>query len=669
MKIFYQPVISHSQFICLLFSVLMMGSAGNAVAVAGLQQTDFVYFEDTDPVLSDPLQALSVFTTDGDATISVQSYQPPFNVGNVDKYFWFHSRLTNHSEQPQSLRLLARLAYRQLLNIYVVDHSGTVTRILKEGVNNVFSDRAYPHRWQISSRFILPAGQPADLLVQYHAMGSSYLPLQVVDEFQLLEIIREDTVSAALFYSFSIAAILLFLLFGLAMQDKTSMLYAALFLLALLMLAAMEGYAFMHLWPQWPRWNHFSAVVIAYLFCSLGFYVAASAVEPSQQRRTISSTVLKLLRVFAAVSLAMAVLVFYLPFVFMVEMTNLFIALMFIAHAYAIAGWLRVEPGRLLKRNVIAMVSAVLISLVVVALILLSLNVDILPAYFYVHSSRVIFILSGLATMATIISHVSGLRKDYEVSLEQAVRAATREAEINRALFQSEQKYNRVRALAAQRRQQLAEASHDIRQPLISLRATVDALMLDQKPQLKNQLTNAFDYLENLCSNYLRETTPTGLPDDVPEATYNNLPANEPCSVSMVLDTVKRMFDAEAQCHDIHLKVQPSSATIHAEPTVVLRIVCNLVANAIKHAGPCRLVLGVRRRAAGIAIVVVDNGRGIAPAMMDSILQAYQKGPQSTGEGLGLAICRQQAEQHRMQLEISSVEGRGTCCQLLIFRH
>lgn len=71
-----------------------------------------------------------------------------------------------------------------------------------------------------------------------------FLPLEVVDEIQLLQIVKDDMVSAVLFYGFSFATVLLFLLFGMAMQDRTSVLYAALFSIALPMLPAMEGYAF-----------------------------------------------------------------------------------------------------------------------------------------------------------------------------------------------------------------------------------------------------------------------------------------------------------------------------------------------------------------------------------------------------------------------------------------
>jgi signal transduction histidine kinase len=130
------------------------------------------------------------------------------------------------------------------------------------------------------------------------------------------------------------------------------------------------------------------------------------------------------------------------------------------------------------------------------------------------------------------------------------------------------------------------------------------------------------------------------------------------------------MFESDARANDIVLKIQPSSVMISSEATIVMRIVSNLVANAIKHAGEGKIVLGVRRRNAGqskgIAIVVADNGAGISAEMMETIMHAYEKGPESSGEGLGLAICKQLAEQHGMRLDITSKEGQGTCCQLYI---
>lgn len=698
MKLFYKSirlsirVIRREQFLKLyLVIVCLFGmqvstaasiqhSKTQARSVNPLHITDFIYVKD-DRHIDDVYQAKQLFEKDGKSGVAVRSYTAPFNVGNVDQFYWFYTQIDNDASDAKQLYLLAALPYRQLLNAYIIDADGVAHQILRESVDSVFDERnrvaEMQHRWQVSSGFMVPAKSAVTVLVQYHAMGSSYLPLEILDQVQLLQRIYQDSVSAALFYSFSVAAILLFLFFGIAMRDRTAVLYAALFALALLMLSAMEGFAFMYLWPEMPRWNHFSALVLIYLFCALGFYVAYKAVEPSMKKTRLPEKIAKLFQWLSILSLSMAALTPILPFVLVVDLTNLFVASMFIAHAFAILGWSTLDPPRLLKRNLIAIISAILIALVVIVLVLLSFDVSFIPSMVYVHSSRIIFILAGLATMATIITHISGMRQDYEHSLEQQVISAKREAEINRELFEAEQNYARVRLLASQRQQQLAEASHDMKQPLISLRSTFDAMSHDQSPQLKEQLSNAFSYLESLCSNYLDVTRPTDTDGRV-DSGRGELPpldvdgdsfvtedqGSDAYEVNLVLETVFRMFDVDAKDKGIALRMVNSSVKITPAPTIVIRIIANLVSNAIKHAGQATILLGVRRRQGGVTLVVADNGQGIDPQMMQTVTAAYNKGPDSSGEGLGLAICKQLAEQHGMQLDISSLQGSGTCCQL-----
>jgi len=283
--------------------------------------------------------------------------------------------------------------------------------------------------------------------------------------------------------------------------------------------------------------------------------------------------------------------------------------------------------------------------------------------------------LAGLATMATIISHVSGLRQDYAESLESQVAAAEREAQMSRELLQAEQRYNRVRALASLRQQQLAEASHDMKQPLVSLRSTLDTLTAEYSAEVKQQLSNAFSYLENLCANYLESSRPdvdddgvevddSGANDNAEQADTGNGGETESYAIGLVLETVYRMFEADAGNRGIDLRIQPSSIEITAPPTAVIRIVANIVSNAIKHSQAKRILIGVRRKQHSAEIVIADDGRGMSQRELQAITQAYQKGPDSSGEGLGMAISKQLAEQNGMQLDIVSAEGRGSCFRL-----
>lgn len=107
--------------------VLMLMSAGIAYGDE-LQGSEWRYFEDAGRI-QQPLDALKLFSSSGAwsdvaALPPVITYQQPFNVGNVDKYYWFHHRLQRDRLQQVAdgrlpYRLLAALPYRQLLNAYI----------------------------------------------------------------------------------------------------------------------------------------------------------------------------------------------------------------------------------------------------------------------------------------------------------------------------------------------------------------------------------------------------------------------------------------------------------------------------------------------------------------------------------------------------------------------
>lgn len=79
---------------------------------------------------------------------------------------------------------------------------------------------------------------------------------------------------------------------------------------------------------------------------------------------------------------------------------------------------------------------------------------------------------------------------------------------------------------------------------------------------------------------------------------------------------------------------------IHADPLLLARAVENLVANAIRHSGGRRVLLGARRRGEEVTIWVADDGRGLSPGDEARIFSPFAQGAKvgaAGGFGLGLA--------------------------------
>jgi signal transduction histidine kinase len=95
----------------------------------------------------------------------------------------------------------------------------------------------------------------------------------------------------------------------------------------------------------------------------------------------------------------------------------------------------------------------------------------------------------------------------------------------------------------------------------------------------------------------------------------------------------------------------------HYDP--LRRAFSNLLRNAVEACnGAGRIAIRLARDPAGIAVLLSDNGPGIAADHRDVIFQPYYSG-KPDGTGLGLAIVRQTIEQHHGTISVGDTPGGG----------
>jgi signal transduction histidine kinase len=105
-----------------------------------------------------------------------------------------------------------------------------------------------------------------------------------------------------------------------------------------------------------------------------------------------------------------------------------------------------------------------------------------------------------------------------------------------------------------------------------------------------------------------------------------------------------------------------------ADPSLIERVLDNLVSNAAKHTPDDAhvTVSAAPMNGTGRArVAVTDNGPGIAPGDLDHLGERFYRGSdvvarRTRGAGLGIAFARQVVELHGEQLEIESELGRGS---------
>ncbi len=468
------------------------------------------------------------------------------------------------------------------------------------------------------------------------------------------------TATLTAFYAFCFSCLVIAFGFQAAMKSRVGMIYIVMFLLFLTALALSDSLLFRFLVPNRPDLHRYLSYSVFFLLAaSLCAFVSEGLRVPGHPRGRLSRIMLGL-SVFAILALGMAIWLdagwsIYIAFV----LCGLGLAVnIFLPNSFRTSEDNPNVGIRLV--STIAMLSAAFVMVWSV----MGWNTEWL-------SQRAALKIAYMFLMLTAMSFLTGnlivLRLRHLAAVEARVQALEQEAERSRQLLETERAYVRARETAATRQRQLATASHDIKQPLMSLRTTFDAISAGMDDTVRQRLNESFRYLETLSRDFVDGTVEPDDQSDAAQEAGDREEAPEVYSVAVPLGTVQQMFSDEAAAKGLSLRVVETSVQTTAPPIALMRILSNLVSNAVKYTDQGGVLVGLRRE--GPQIWVCDTGQGMTDAELETFQQAYSKGDQSTGHGLGLSVCFELAREHDMTLVVTSAPGQGTVFALSLAQH
>lgn len=262
------------------------------------------------------------------------------------------------------------------------------------------------------------------------------------------------------------------------------------------------------------------------------------------------------------------------------------------------------------------------------------------------------FSLDAFLFAGALVAQTLSLRRERDAAHAAQVVALEEKAKITTKLTAMSENYDRAVSLAEQRRIDLAATTHDLKQPLLSLQ-----LSLKDRADV-SAVSEGISYLQGVVDRALHETHPTR---DEPASKAREA---KTLNLSRVLQNVVVMFEDEAKSKGLVLSAAPTSLVVSVEPVILMRILTNLVANAVKHTAQGRILLGARRRGEHVCVEVYDTGAGIGPDQLQDIFKPYRAGEGSKGEGLGLSVVRDLAESHGLSVLVQSKTGHGSRFQV-----
>jgi PAS domain S-box-containing protein len=235
----------------------------------------------------------------------------------------------------------------------------------------------------------------------------------------------------------------------------------------------------------------------------------------------------------------------------------------------------------------------------------------------------------------------------------------------------SEQK--RVEAALSRSNQELEQfayvASHDLQEPLRMVSSYCQLISRRYQGQLDEDADEFIHYAVDGASRMQR------LIEDLLQYSRVNTRGKppEPTEADDVLTGVLADLGVHIEEAGPEVTHDPLPQVM-ADPVQLGRLFQNLVSNAIKYRGedPPRIHIGAARQNGQWRFSVQDNGAGIDPQFHDRvfvIFQRLQARDETSGTGIGLAVCKRIVERHGGRIWVESAEGKGSTFYFTIPAH
>jgi signal transduction histidine kinase/CheY-like chemotaxis protein len=210
----------------------------------------------------------------------------------------------------------------------------------------------------------------------------------------------------------------------------------------------------------------------------------------------------------------------------------------------------------------------------------------------------------------------------------------------------------------------LAQASHDLRQPIHSIGLFTACLRESRLGDEERRLVDNIDRSLLNVSQLFRSILDLYTLDN-----GRVLPKLKSVHLGEWLAELIRQNAEAARWAGVEMRLRPCPYWVQTDPALLATMVQNVLSNCFKYGAHRPVLIGVRRRGAGLAIVIYDHGNGIAEEHLAKVFEEFYRVRQVRdkdveGVGLGLSIVKRLGELIGVDVALRSRLGRGTAVTL-----
>ncbi|MEC3860464.1 sensor histidine kinase [Mesobacterium sp. TK19101] len=597
-----------------------------------------------------PEQALARLGNGGFAALP----GPAPDFGFTPEAIWLYIPTTNPTDKSEWRLRLRENFFQEFSAWYVPSGDRPVLRERQHETTG-FATRAV--EWaELVVPFTQPPGTTGAILIRYRSGGSTEVEFTLFDVDSFNAWTASKTARHFMYYGMLLFLIMAALATWLATQRAIFLAYSAYALAGLLFVMHGDGNTFRYLWPDAPGFNGFATIPLGAGIIVCGANFARQFLQTALYHPVFD----RLLQVTILVTLLTAASSVFLD----TQMIKKVLVLMAFGSVLLFtASGLNAARTRFreVRFFVLAWSGAVISSAIMTGRHWLGIEISEEVQF---DSMRIVLVLDAALMGLAIIDRFDGLRRSRADALKVSLDQAQENLAMSRRLQALEQRYALASELARNRERQVADAFHDLRQPLHALRLNVEDLLAGNDPDRKpprREIEETFRMLEGLVTDELHANIPGPVRDT--ETGDTALALDE------VFAAVTSMFGRDAQAKGLTLGHGPTDATLHLPAISVMRILTNLVSNAVTYTQAGAVRVEAVPTSQGVQIAVHDTGPGLTPTAFEAAkVRGARLDPaeQPGGSGLGLAIVAQTCSDLGLGFALLPSQLGGTSLGVLV---
>lgn len=566
--------------------------------------------------------------------------QDTVDFGYTQSLFWLRFGIVNSAVTEREVILRTFDRFLRPLQVFERQSDGTFTELLYVDEHSPFEPRPMGMR-HMGVALTLAPDSSRELYIRFGAGSSAALPMTLTTPEDVLQENWGAALRSAVFVAIIGTLVLVNLFYFVALRASAFLLYALMQTAAVLYCLNIEGFAFQYLWPNWPELNARASPVLGGASHLFAAWFSVSFLRSRYYAPRFYYVLVALLLFLGAYTLGAT----FLPTRTMNQvglLMTFFVTLLIFPHATYV-----MVRGHVAARFYVAG----WVFLFMFTGYFNAVGIGFIDPFM----PPLLAMQTGMVIEAVVLS--LGLADQYRRLNEDNRRQLNARLEEARERVLMEKEKDAALAEVFTQSRQLATTSHDIAQPIRSLRLALEAVRDDiRSPEVRESVTATLSDMEAIIGSALDNAT--GAMSEAGELVRT--------SPEDLLNSIAQRFQSEALEKGLFLRVSATNSPVELPQAAVTRCLSNLVSNAIHCSARGGILIGARRRGSGLLVQVFDTGSGMSETEVQDFQRLQSRGDSSPGHGLGLAIVREICEGLGWALSIRSRKGHGTSVSILL---